>query len=205
MGTCDGVHLYFIRHGMTKGNKEKRYLGHSNEKLLPEFLPDLLFLKEQLSRITFDQIFTSDLIRCVETAAYLVPDQPACADPKLREMDFGDWEWKTHHELQNDPAYQHWIDHWQTSSPPNGDDYQSFKRRVSQCLNEILENNRKNVLVVTHGGVIREIMNEFIPSLSFGDTKIPHGGGVRMKYEQAGGEWECNSWSVVPIVEKENG
>ncbi|WP_085509174.1 alpha-ribazole phosphatase family protein [Thalassobacillus devorans] len=205
MGTCDGVSIYFIRHGMTKGNKEKRYLGHSDEPLLSEFLPDLFSLKEQLSWLAFDQIYTSDLNRCRKTAEYLVPEKLACADPDLREMNFGDWEGYTHRELQNDLRYQHWISQWQTSSPPNGEDYPSFRRRVRSFLIELLAiNNSRNVLVVTHGGVIREIMNGFIPGLSFTDTIIPNGGGIRMVFNQDGGDWKCSSWSVVPIVGKES-
>ncbi|MFG6115639.1 histidine phosphatase family protein [Halobacillus sp. MO56] len=205
MGIDDGVSVYFIRHGLTQWNKEKRYLGHSDEPLLPELLYDSRLLKQQLSTQSLDQIFTSDLRRCMETTEYLVPDKPACADPNLREIDFGDWEGKTHHELENDPMYQHWINHWQMSAPPHGENYQSFRKRVRSFLNDILKrDDRKNVLVVTHGGVIREVMNGFIPALSFADSKIPHGKGVRMLFNQSGGDWKCSSWSAVPIVEKEN-
>ncbi|WP_028783513.1 histidine phosphatase family protein [Thalassobacillus devorans] len=205
MGACDHISIYFIRHGMTKWNKEKRYLGHSDEPLLPEHLPDLFSLKEKLSRLAFDQVFTSDLKRCRKTAEYLVQGKVACADPNLREMNFGDWEGYTHPELQNDHGYQHWISQWKTSSPPNGEDYHSFRRRVRSFLIELLKNNiSRNVLVVTHGGVIREIMNGFIQGLSFTATNIPHGGGIRMVFNQEGGDWKCSSWSVVPIVEKEN-
>ncbi|MFG6118023.1 histidine phosphatase family protein [Thalassobacillus sp. B23F22_16] len=205
MGTFDVVSIYFIRHGMTQWNIEKRYLGHSDEPILPELLHDSRLLKQQLSALSFDQIFTSDLRRCMETAEYLVPNKPACADPNLREMNFGDWEGYTHQELQNDLRYQHWISQWQTSSPPNGEDYPSFRRRVRSFLIELLAiNNSRNVLVVTHGGIIREIMNGFIPGLTFTATKIPNGGGIRMVFKQDGGDWKCSSWSVVPIVGKES-
>ncbi|WP_173917237.1 histidine phosphatase family protein [Halobacillus sp. Marseille-Q1614] len=206
MGTLDSVHIYFVRHGMTKWNKEKRYLGHTDQQLMTDKPTDLFPLKQYLSEISIDRIFTSDLCRCLETSAYLLPDQQACAEPRLREMDFGDWEGKTHHELQNDPSYKCWINQWQTSAPPNGEHYQSFRSRVRSALDELLETNeRKNVLMVTHGGVIREIMNRYIQGLSFKDTKITHGQGARLIFNQDGGDWRCSSWSVVPMLGKENG
>lgn len=202
MGTIDTIHIYVVRHGMTKWNKEKRYLGHTNQQLLPKRLADLNLLKKYLSKLSFDRIYTSDLDRCRETLAYLLPDQPARMDYRIREINFGDWEGNTHYQLREDPHYKKWLEKWQTVTPPNGENYQSFGRRIALFMDELLQKNDSNVLLVTHGGVIRELMNQYLTGLSFKDTKIAHGQGVKLQFNQHGGDWRCSSWSAVPILEK---
>ena len=64
--------LWLIRHGMTKGNQEHRYVGTTDEDLLPEE-------KERLQARTADMnlhpavVFVSPARRCRETAACLFP------------------------------------------------------------------------------------------------------------------------------------
>lgn len=64
--------LWLIRHGMTKGNQEHRYVGTTDEDLLPEE-------KERLQARAADMnlhpavVFVSPARRCRETAAYLFP------------------------------------------------------------------------------------------------------------------------------------
>jgi len=49
-------------------------LGHSEESVIEERLEDLLAVKKELNDIQFDEIWTSDLRRCQETLAFLLPD-----------------------------------------------------------------------------------------------------------------------------------
>lgn len=64
--------LWLIRHGMTKGNQEHRYVGATDEGLLPEE-------KERLQAKAADMdlhptiVFVSPACRCRETAACLFP------------------------------------------------------------------------------------------------------------------------------------
>ena len=61
------IELFLIRHGLTEGNKKKRYIGRTDEPLCPEGL-------EQLSALSYpvlDNIFISPMRRCVQTARIL--------------------------------------------------------------------------------------------------------------------------------------
>jgi alpha-ribazole phosphatase len=208
MGTIFSVDLYLIRHGLTKWNLEKRYLGHTDQELDLEKLVELEPLRRTFEEITPHFIFTSDLQRCVNTSHYLFPEKKGCFDPRLREIHFGDWDGQTHQQLKEDSHYQDWLKNWEKVKPPNGESYLDFTHRVSLFLNEVLHSIEKfhedmNIIVVTHGGVIRKIMTYFLPSLSFDDTSIKNGQGVRMTLHQKGGGYICSSWSVAPILEKE--
>ena len=62
--------IYFIRHGATKGNREHRYVGTTDEPLLQEEIPTLQSKKMPPAA----RVYTSPKKRCIETAAILYPE-----------------------------------------------------------------------------------------------------------------------------------
>ncbi len=60
--------LAFIRHGETKANAQRRYLGKTDEPLTEQGMQVLLSYKEQNLYPQADYLFTSPMKRCVETA-----------------------------------------------------------------------------------------------------------------------------------------
>ena len=69
--------VYLIRHGMTLGNSEKRYIGReNNEPLCPE---GIMAVRKLGSRIPddlladIDRVFSSPLQRAMQTAEILFP------------------------------------------------------------------------------------------------------------------------------------
>ncbi|MFC0471927.1 histidine phosphatase family protein [Halalkalibacter kiskunsagensis] len=209
MGTCHYMDLFFVRHGVTDWNKEKRYLGHTDREVINSELTELTDLKEELKRMHFDHVFTSDLRRCQETLSYLNLSSHTSIDTRLREMNFGDWEGKTYEELKHDSAYRKWIDNWEHSNVPNGESGEEFKARINAFFDElfqrILENtlhSKQQVLVMTHGGVIRYFVSKMVSSHTFWNFIVKHGQGIRLSFVWQKGEWVCSSLSEVPFREK---
>ncbi|MCL7746577.1 histidine phosphatase family protein [Halalkalibacter alkaliphilus] len=210
MGTSHRMDLYFVRHGITDWNKEKRYLGHTDRGILINELDQLTKLKDELQKISFDQIFTSDLCRCQETLTYLNLSLPAYVDTRLREMNFGDWEGKTYEELKHIASYQNWLDNWEHYSTPNGESGESFKARINSFFDELFQqllentaNYNKQILIMTHGGVIRYFVSKMVSSHTFWEVTVKHGQGIRLSLDWVKGEWVCNSLSEVPFQGKE--
>lgn len=205
MGTTHSMDVYLVRHGITSWNKEKRYLGHSDEPLLGSELHKLDPLRDALGRITFDYCYSSDLKRCTETFRYLVKNKCDCFDPRLREIHFGDWEGLTYEQLKEDGHYQKWLNDWECVAPPNGETFGQFNERIASFLAEILLLTRPSnkVLICTHGGVIRSILMNFAVTKALWELPVEHAKGYRLSLQQQKGEWLCNSWSVVPIQEKD--
>ena len=85
--------VYLIRHGMTKGNEEKRYVGgRTDEHISREGMLSLLgktYPKVQ-------QVFVSPMRRCMETAALLYPGKEMTVIEEFRETDFGRFENKNY-------------------------------------------------------------------------------------------------------------
>ncbi|MFC2949166.1 histidine phosphatase family protein [Virgibacillus sediminis] len=210
MGTGDYLDIYFVRHSITDWNLEKRYIGHTDRRVIKSQLTRLEDLKNTLDTIRFDSVYTSDLCRCLETLAYLQIPLKYCADTRLREINFGDWEGKTYQQLKDKQAYRNWIDNWEDNPIPNGESARQFKARIDRFLHECIQQQigsalgvNKRILIMTHGGVIRYLISSYVTSVSFWEVAIKHGQAIRLTLKKQEGEWICSSLSAVPFQEKE--
>lgn len=129
--------LWLIRHGMTKGNQEHRYVGATDEGLLPEE-KERLRAKSADMNLHLAIVFVSPARRCRETAACLFPG-PApelIVVPEFMEMNFGAFEYMSWQEIDQDPdpahraAYQRYIDSGGKTAFPGGESKAEFTRRV---------------------------------------------------------------------------
>ena len=193
--------IVFIRHGTTSWNVEKRYLGHTDIGLLPDVEREMASLRESFSAITWDALYCSDLLRCRQTMERIAPVQAGQAqlDPRLREIDFGQWEGLTYDELKDNPHYRDWIDAPQDVTPPGGEPWQAFAARIDSFLKECLlsasparysgKNPAPAIAVVTHGGVIRYAISRLIPELGFWDTQVIPGQAIKVRVEKSENSW----------------
>ncbi|UTR13883.1 histidine phosphatase family protein [Salipaludibacillus sp. LMS25] len=213
MGTAVNLELYVIRHGVTQWNMEKRYLGHSDEPVLHDSLRHLNKLKSIITEVGAPLLISSDLTRCQETMAYLFPHRHYIVEPQLREFNFGDWEGKTYDDLKDVAAYRQWLNNWEKESVPGGESGQVFSCRVNGWLMEDLptlvadqdwETGTKSCVIVTHGGVIRYLIQVLTKDKdAFWQWNISHGEAVKLSCIYDKGEWRCSSLSVVPTREND--
>ena len=87
--------IYLVRHGETEKNKERLLQGRSNLPLNETGIRQA----EEAGRyfrergITFDRIYSSPLLRAVQTARIIAgEDTELIPDDRLLEMDYGPWE-----------------------------------------------------------------------------------------------------------------
>lgn len=208
MAIVQPVDLVVVRHGLTAWNQERRYQGRRDIPLtMPEALPGLERLRRYLADARFDAVHCSDLMRCRQTLAHLAEGRawPAAqADARLRELDFGDYEGCTYDELKDLPGYRAWVDSQGEQAPPGGESAAAMRERLAAWLDDLLATapmeQRRRILVVTHGGVIRELRRRF-ETIDFWQGSVGQAEGYRWQLEQREGEWRCTSSSVVPTPE----
>ena len=86
--------IYFIRHGQTERNNARQLQGRSdlplNEAGIRQAQDAAAFLRER--GIIFRYVFTSPLIRAVQTAEIIAPDLAPVVEERLIEMDYGPYE-----------------------------------------------------------------------------------------------------------------
>ena len=151
--------LYVVRHGRTEYNEKRIFCGRTDIPLCEKGREQLSKLASDSLSFDLDVIFSSPLIRAVETAtaAAEVCGLPIITDDRLMERNFGDYEGTTvntdaDRECRYNFAYRY----------PNGESYLNVIARVYNFLDEISEIHfDKNVMIVAHGGVCRTIRTYF--------------------------------------------
>lgn len=127
--TENQVTLVLIRHGETQANKERRYLGRTDESLSEAGRELLKGYKMQKLYPQVEYLFISPMKRCVETAEILYPALNPIFISEWTEMDFGRFEYKNYRELKEYAQYQAWIDSGGTLAFPKGESRDDFVRR----------------------------------------------------------------------------
>ena len=111
----------------------------------------------------YQRIISSPLKRCAEFSQQFSQRNniPLVVETGLCEMHFGDWEVKSVETIwkeQQDLLSAFWEDPLK-NAPPNGEKLIDFQSRVNAAFNKIRnEYNEERILVVAHGGVIRQIL-----------------------------------------------
>ncbi|MDR0427952.1 MAG: alpha-ribazole phosphatase [Dysgonamonadaceae bacterium] len=130
--------------------------GFSDVSLNSSFQEEADKVKEKIKGLHFDQVYSSPLSRCLLLANYCGFENPT-PDSRIKELNFGDWEMKSWMEIDKTEA-QGWFEDWLNYPAKNGESYSLMKQRVDDFLNELKQkNNKKNICLFTHGGVIRLI------------------------------------------------
>lgn len=205
---ADSVAITLLRHGLTEANERKAYLGWTDSPLSMEGKRDIQELKHLYPK--YERIHTSDLRRCTETVRQLFPDIIPVKNPSFREMNFGTWEGHTYDELKTKAEYQKWLENPMGAEVPKGESYPEFSRRVQAGWIQLTtEENGRNYAVMTHGGVIRELLSRYAPrERPFWDWSITHARGYELTWDDREslrrGE-RCTLLQEVPIMGKLNG
>mgnify|MGYP005831348733 CR=1 FL=1 len=111
-------------------------------------------LRELLRSENFEKIYTSQLRRAQRTAEIISAgwNIPIQIDPRLNEIDQGEWTGKSGRELfKTEELYRKWVANPFEAHPPNGETFLQVVERARSFLQSVEE---KRVLVVAHGGLL---------------------------------------------------
>jgi alpha-ribazole phosphatase len=99
-----------------------------------------------------DRAYTSPLSRCTRLAAFC-GYADAIRDPRLMELDFGEWEMK-HFDDISDPRLQEWFADHINTPVTGGESFMMQYQRVSRFLDELRQVPANRVVIFAHGGVL---------------------------------------------------
>lgn len=173
--------IYLIRHGLTAGNLEKRYIGRTDEPLCGK---GISMLKQQRYSVC-EKLICSPMKRCIQTAEIIFPEQEYMVSDELRECDFGSFEGMNHIDLNGDPYYQKWIDSGGMLTFPGGESPDAFRKRCCMEFNKITEkiSGSASAAFVVHGGTIMSILEKFaVPHRGYYDFSCKNGHGYRCEW-----------------------
>lgn len=133
------IKIWMIRHGMTAGNQEQRYVGTTDEPLCEEGRQQILAkkgMKEQDKDVA--AVYVSPMRRCLETAKILFPSANQKIIDALKECSFGEFEYRNYRELDGNSDYQAWIDSGGIIGFPGGENRKEFCSRVQSAFEKLV-------------------------------------------------------------------
>ena len=152
--------IYFIRHGQTKWNNDKRWQGAQDIELDETGLAQAALVAQKLKNVKITKVYSSDLSRAYETAVKIgeAVNAPIVADEALRETCLGDWEGLNYTQIkERDLAY---FENWELnpSVPAPGKGGESIERtaeRMAEAVKGYAKAETGDFAVVSHNAIIR--------------------------------------------------
>ena len=162
-----GTTLFLVRHGETDHNAAGRLQGHLDAPLCEKGRLQAAAAAANLRGRGIEYIYSSDLTRAHETARAIgiATGREVRLDPRLREVNVGDWAGLTAAEqAASHPAvFARLRQEPETTTYPGGESYRELAARVLAALAELATNHPGQTLaIVCHGGPLRAIMSHVL-------------------------------------------
>jgi broad specificity phosphatase PhoE len=144
--------IVVVRHGVTDWNRQGRFQGHLD--------PPLSDAGRHEARLVAERLGSDSRLRPARVISSAIGDAtgvPVEADPRLIEIGQGEWEGRTHAELEVTDAdrYRAWRDASGIRQPPGGESIASATERVRELIDELRAATPGTACLVSHGGTLR--------------------------------------------------
>ena len=204
------MEIYFVRHGQTIWNVEKRFQGLSDSPLTELGITQAKLLGEKLKDIKFDKFYSTSLKRAYDTANYIKGNRKQKVEifDDFVEISMGDMEGIKQEDFKK--LYPEQVKNFffnQLEYDPSsfgGESFLEVRERVIRGLNKFIELNKnyERVLVVSHGATLKTLLHYIsgkdISTLS--DEAIPKNTSYTIiKYEN--GKFEIIDFSNTSHLE----
>ncbi len=149
------MNIYLIRHTSVAISPGICY-GQSDVDVADTFKNEAQIIENQISKINFDKLYSSPLLRCKKLSEYLFSSD-IIYDDRLMELNFGEWELQEWDKIKH-PDINRWMTDFVNTSCPNGESFIELHNRVNSFLLDIQSKHLENIVIITHGGVIRSFI-----------------------------------------------
>lgn len=179
--------IILIRHGKTQWNIEKRYLGSSDQPLCHLGESEIKEYVQEKKYPQVEMVVASPMRRCKQTATLIYPEKTAVYITELREIFFGEFEGKTYEELKYFQGYIDWIDSQGQTNAHQGELQSEFHDRCLhgffKAVNLAEKSHCVSLAVITHGGVMMQIMEHLAPRGDIYHWQVKNGCGFLLEFD----------------------
>ena len=205
------MEIYFVRHGQTIWNVEKRFQGLSDSPLTELGITQAKLLGKKLKDIKFDKFYSTSLKRANDTANYIKGNREQEVEifDDFVEISMGDMEGIQQEEFKK--LYPKQVKNFffnQLEYDPSsfgGESFLEVRERVAKGLDKFIDLNKdyERVLVVSHGATLKTLLHYIsgkdISTLS--DEAIPKNTSYTIvKYQN--GKFEITDFSNTSHLEE---
>lgn len=170
----------FLRHGESLGNAQSRWQGQSDYPLTEKgrAQAQALAARWKAEDVKFDLVLSSPLGRARETAAIIASklDLKIEFDDIWLERAIGEMEGLTAEEVRQKPRPPYTTPY--DSIGGNGEGDWALYLRAGQALHNLLKRPPGSYLVVSHGGLLNQVMHAVAGLAPHADPS-----GVRFRFE----------------------
>ena len=156
--------IYVVRHGQTEMNNRKALQGRSDTPLndVGRMQAQQVSLVFSGRGVTFDHVFSSPLVRAVETARLVAPGVEVTTDERLIEMDYGPYEGC---DLTSPPpeVIEFFSDFVHNPAPAGMEQLSSVVSRTGAFI-EGIRDLPGNTLISTHAIAMKGILEYLTPA-----------------------------------------
>lgn len=170
-----GLQVYFVRHGQTVWNVEKRMQGWQNSPLTAKGEAEATLLGKTLAQMVkdgsidnIDGVYSSPSKRAIQTSEHL--NEFIKTDlrivPQFQELNMGNWEGQRFGDIKaNDSKEWHdfWYDQSHYQAHNGGETFKELSQRIRKGFNRVVEGvNGGTIVIVSHRIAIRFLIASLV-------------------------------------------
>ncbi|MGI6177787.1 MAG: histidine phosphatase family protein [Eubacterium sp.] len=150
--------IWLIRHGQTDYNNRHLMQGRSDIPLNATGIEQAEAARARIGDVHFDAVYASPLVRTQQTAEIVgaVKREDIIIDERIIEVDMGPYEKKNYY-LLGPRMGLYWALPEVFPVPRGVETRAEMRERASSFLSELEKKNYSNVLVASHGGILRAL------------------------------------------------
>lgn len=160
--------IYLVRHTETTANVKGIFQGHTDYPLTKKGIGQAKITAKKLKKINFSAIYSSDLLRAKRTAEIIKLERNLIVKSThaLRERSFGKFEGRKYEEIDRELGHlfkvYNKLPYEQKLKFRFGDNMETDDEIIYRFILFLREaaiaHTGKNILVVSHGGIIRHFL-----------------------------------------------
>ncbi len=178
--------IYLFRHGLTKGNLNAQYIGHTDLPLTTDSISQLKNIKANWHYPKVDAVFSSPLKRCLDSAKIMFPKNNVLVIDDFIEYNFGEFEGLTADDLKDNEDFKNWLRGDIYASTPFGESNAQFAQRICAAFEKVIDGCVKtltdNFAIVGHAGVLMTILSCYgLPEAPMAHWQMDAGYGYKLR------------------------
>lgn len=178
--------VYLFRHGLTKGNLNAQYIGHTDYPLTTFGINELKKIALDTPYPEVEAVFVSPLKRAMASADIMFPKNNKIVIDNFIEYNFGEFEECTAEDLKDNDDFKSWLHGDINARPPFGESNAEFVKRIcesfEQVVNGCVANGTETFAIVTHAGVIMTLLSCYgLPEAPMAHWQMDAGYGYKLR------------------------
>ena len=200
--------FYFVRHGESEANRLREFSNSGTKHPLTERgVEQARTLAHRLAGIRFESVFTSPILRAVQTAHIVAEGARVEVTEALREWSVGVYEgtsapegWDMHRRVQEDWYFHNKLE----SRMPGGESFNEARERFVPFIEGLVARHRDtdhNLLCVAHGGIFTAMLPVVFTNMDHAfilEKGVAHTSPIIAELSPEG--LHCTHWRDMPMA-----